>query len=94
MGCYDIINFKNYEDGKLNIIFLKIGEYDGKIGLLKIDCYVIYWFGGVMFFFYGFCSLECFLGIFKVVVKFICCWICRICFRGSISNVFGVILCI
>lgn len=73
---------------------MKIGEYDGKIGFLKIDSYRIYWFGGVMFFFVGCCSLECLFGIFKVVMKFLCCWECKVCFSGSISNILGVFICI
>lgn len=47
-----------------------------------------------MFFFVGCCSLECLFGIFKVVMKFLCCWECKVCFSGSISNILGVFICI
>lgn len=93
MGRYDIINFKNHEDGKLNTTFLKIGEYDGKTGLLKIDRHAIHWPGGVTSPSYGLCSLECPPGTFKVVAKPICCWTCRTCPRGSISNAPGATSC-
>ncbi|CAH3126777.1 unnamed protein product, partial [Pocillopora meandrina] len=93
MGRYDIINFKNHENGKLNTTFSKIGEYDGKTGSLKIDRHAIHWPGGVTSPSYGLCSLECPPGTFKVVAKPICCWTCRTCPRGSISNAPGATSC-
>ena len=91
VGRYDIINLQG--KNRHNATFLKIGEYDGKTGLLKIDSHRIHWPGGVMSPPVGRCSLECPPGTFKVVMKPLCCWECKVCPRGSISNTSGVSTC-
>ena len=89
-GRYDIINF---QVNRHNATFLKIGEYDGKTGFLKIDSHRIHWPGGVTSPPVGRCSLECPPGTFKVVMKPLCCWECKVCPTGSISNTSGVSTC-
>ena len=91
-GRYDIINLQG--KNRDNTSFLKIGEYDGKTGLLKIDSHRIHWPGGVTSPPKGRCSLECLPGTFKVVLKPLCCWECKVCPSGSISNTSGVSTCI
>ena len=93
VGRYDIINLQNYGKDELNTSSLKIGEYDGKTGLLKIDRHAIYWPGGVTSPPYGRCSMECPPGTFKVVMKPICCWTCKTCPSGSMSNTSGASTC-
>lgn len=91
VGRYDIINLQGKNRHKTS--FLKIGEYDGKTGLLKIDSNRIHWPGGVTSPPTGRCSLECPPGTFKVVMKPICCWECKACPSGSISNESGASIC-
>ena len=91
VGRYDIINLQG--KNRHNETFLKIGEYDGKTGLLKIDSHRIHWPGGVTSPPVGRCSLECPPGTFKVVMKPLCCWECKVCPSGSISNMSGVSTC-
>ena len=91
VGRYDIINLQG--NNRHNASFLKIGEYDGKTGLLRIDSHRIHWPGGVTSPPVGRCSLECPPGKFKVVMKPICCWQCKACPSGSISNTSGVSTC-
>lgn len=92
VGRYDIINLQGKK--RHNATFLKIGEYDGKTGFLKIDSHRIHWPGGVTSPPVGRCSLECPPGTFKVVMKPLCCWECKVCPSGSISNTSGVSTCI
>ena len=91
VGRYDIINLQRKH--RHNATFLKIGEYDGKTGVLKIDSHTIHWPGGVTSPSVGRCSVECPPGTFKVVMKPICCWECKACPSGSISNTSGVFTC-
>lgn len=91
VGRYDIINLQG--KNRHNATFLKIGEYDGKTGLLKIDSHRIHWPGGVTSPPIGRCSLECPPGTFKIVMKPLCCWECKVCPSGSISNASGVSTC-
>lgn len=91
VGRYDIINLQGRN--RHNASFLKVGEYDGKTGLLRIDSERIHWPGGVTSPPAGRCSLECPPGTFKVVMKPICCWECKTCPSGSISNRSGVSTC-
>lgn len=93
IGRYDIINLQSHGKSRLNTSFLKIGEYDGKTGSLKLQSHAIHWPGGVTSPPNGRCSLECPPGTFKVVMKPICCWICKACPTGSISNASGVSTC-
>lgn len=93
LGRYDIINLQNHGKDRLNTSFLKIGEYDGKTESLKIDSHAIHWPGGVTSPPNGRCSSECHPGTFKVVMNPICCWTCKPCPTGSISNASGVSTC-
>ncbi|XP_022800475.1 metabotropic glutamate receptor 3-like [Stylophora pistillata] len=93
MGRYDIINFQKRAEGGLNSTSLKIGEYDGETGFLKLARNSIHLPGGVTSPSFGLCSLECPPGTFKVVSKLICCWTCWTCPSGSISNTAGASSC-
>ena len=90
IGRYDIINFQTNGKGRSGTSFLKIGEYDGKTGLLKIQSHAIHWPGEVTLPPFGRCSLECPAGTYKVVLRPICCWLCKPCPSGSVSNVSGL----
>ncbi|KAL9968369.1 hypothetical protein ACROYT_G026735 [Oculina patagonica] len=93
LGRYDIINLQNHGKDGLNTSFLKIGEYDGKTESLTIDSHAIHWPGGVTSPPNGRCSLKCPPGTFKVVMNPICCWECKPCPTGSISDASGVSTC-
>ena len=93
LGRYDIINLQSHGKDKLNTSFLKVGEYDGKTGTLKLDSHAIHWPGGVPSPPNGRCSSECRPGTFKVVKNPICCWTCKPCPSGSISNTSGASAC-
>ena len=94
IGRYDIINLQKHRKGRNSTSFLKIGEYDGKTGLLKLHGHAIHWPGGITSSPFGRCSFECPPGTYRVVIKPICCWLCKLCPSGSISNVSGVSSCI
>ena len=85
-GHYDIINLQRYRKDKVGTSFLKIGEYNGKTGLLNLQSHAIHWPGAAVTPPYGRCSQNCPPGTFKVVLKPICCWVCKPCPSGSISN--------
>ena len=93
IGRYDVINLQKHTENRSSTSFLKIGEYDGKTGLLRLNSDAIHWPGGVTFPPNGRCNLECPPGTYKVVMKPICCWLCKSCPSGSISNASGVSSC-
>lgn len=94
IGRYDVINLQKHTENRSRTSFLKIGEYDGKNGLLRLNSHAIHWPGGVTFPPNGRCSLKCPPGTYKVVLKPICCWLCKPCPSGSISDASGVSSCI
>ena len=86
-GHYDIINFR--KDGLITT-FLTVGKYNGKTGSLNFQNETIHWPGGTKSPPFGRCSVECSPGTYKVILKPVCCWICRPCPAGSVSNASGV----
>lgn len=93
-GRYDIINLQRHSEGRVGTSLLKIGEYDGETDSLKLLSHAIHWPSGVTSPPNGRCSLECPPGTYKIVIKPICCWLCKPCPSGSVSNVSGVSSCI
>ena len=86
-GHYDIINFR--KDGLITT-FLTVGKYNGKTGSLNFQNETIHWPGGTKSPPFGRCSVECSPGTYKVILKPVCCWICKPCPAGSVSNASGV----